>query len=95
VAVAAHQPDSAALPVRQDAKAVVLDFVNPAGARRRLLSRPRQARLKRARGSIGADPAPKLTQTSDIKLEDMRWRPRVESGGDHVSPASADGGDRQ
>jgi hypothetical protein len=47
--------------MRQDAKAVMLYFVNPAIARWRLLGRARQAGLERARGSIGADTAPKLT----------------------------------
>jgi hypothetical protein len=46
VAVSAEQADAAPAPVRQDAEAVVLDVVNPAGTRRRLASRPRQAWLE-------------------------------------------------
>jgi hypothetical protein len=60
MAVPAHQADGTALPVGENAKAVVLDFVNPARARR-LFGRSRQAWLKWGRGPIGADPAPKLT----------------------------------
>src|SRR5262249_33213986 len=73
VAVAAHQTYGTAPPVRQDAKAVMLDLVNPAIARRRLLGRPRQAGLKRWGGSIGAEPGPEVTryirhQTAKIRI---------------------------
>ena len=46
-AVAGEQPHALRIPPGKDAKAVELDFVNPTGARRRLLRRARKARLKR------------------------------------------------
>ena len=44
-AVACEQPHAPALAPGKDAKAIVLDFVNPAGPRRRLLGRAREAWL--------------------------------------------------
>jgi hypothetical protein len=46
MAVARDQANAPPTPVRQDPKAVVLDFVNPARARWRLAGRSRQAWLK-------------------------------------------------
>ena len=40
-----EQPHAPALAPGKDAKAIVLDFVNPAGPRRRLLGRAREAWL--------------------------------------------------
>ena len=62
VAVAAQEPDASALTVRQDPEAIVLDLVNPTGSGRRMLCDTRQARLKRGRGLLGAQPAPQLTR---------------------------------
>jgi len=45
----------------QDAKAVVLDLMNPAGPDRRLLGGARQAGLKSGLDLIGAQSRPKLT----------------------------------
>ena len=44
-AVACEQPHAPALAPGEDAKAIVLDFVNPAGPRRRLFGRAREAWL--------------------------------------------------
>jgi hypothetical protein len=41
-----------------DAKAIVFNFVNPAGPSRRMLGQTGQAGLKSGLGLIGADPAP-------------------------------------
>ena len=43
IAVASDEPDTGAIEPGHDAKAIVLDFVNPAGARRRDLRWRRQA----------------------------------------------------
>jgi hypothetical protein len=54
MAVARDQANAPPTPVRQDPKAVVLDFMNPARARRRLAGRSRQAGLKAGKGLLGA-----------------------------------------
>jgi hypothetical protein len=46
MAIPAHQADGAACRMRQNAEAVMLDFVNPARSGRRLFRRARQARFK-------------------------------------------------
>src|SRR4029077_20307873 len=46
MAVARYQPNAVASAVRQDPEAIVLDLVNPARARRRLIGRSRQARIE-------------------------------------------------
>ena len=46
VAVASNQPNAIAVAVSDDAKAVVLDFVNPAPARWRLLCREKASRVR-------------------------------------------------
>jgi hypothetical protein len=45
-AVSRSQPDAAALTLRQNAKSVVFDLVNPAGSDRRLFGRTRQAGIE-------------------------------------------------
>jgi antitoxin (DNA-binding transcriptional repressor) of toxin-antitoxin stability system len=47
VAIAREQPDTPVVAPREDAEAIVLDFVNPARARRWLLSRAGQAWFER------------------------------------------------
>jgi hypothetical protein len=51
-----NQPDTAGVEFGQDAEAVVLDFVNPAGPGGRLLGEARQARF------VAPDPALQLTR---------------------------------
>src|ERR1700691_6250563 len=48
VAVSGNQPDAVSVPARDDPEPVVLDFVNPAWARRRLLRWSRQAWFDKA-----------------------------------------------
>jgi hypothetical protein len=48
--------------VRQDPEAIVLDLVNPARARRRLIGRSRQARIEGGKRLLGIQAAPKLTR---------------------------------
>jgi hypothetical protein len=62
VSVPGEEPHAIGVPPRQDAKAVVLYLVNPAGTRRRLLRGAREAGLKRARGPIGWQSAPQFTR---------------------------------
>jgi hypothetical protein len=45
-----------------DPKAIVLDFVNPAAASRRMLGRRRQAGFVAGQGPLGAYSAPQLTR---------------------------------
>jgi hypothetical protein len=47
--------------VRDDAEAVMLDFVNPARAHRQRFRQPGQARFKAHLGLVAADTLPKLT----------------------------------
>ena len=61
MAVASYQPNAAAPPMRQDAKAVVLDLVNLARSGRRFIGRARKARFKRGKGPIRLQSAPKFT----------------------------------
>jgi hypothetical protein len=56
------QPNGRALAVRQDAEAIVLDFMNPAGAARGLFRRPREARFKTGLGLFSAQSALQLTR---------------------------------
>jgi hypothetical protein len=51
-----------AVAIGDDAKAIVLDFVNPAGAGRRLLCWPREAGLISGKGLLGANAVPQLTR---------------------------------
>jgi hypothetical protein len=53
IPVARGEPDAIAVAVSDDAKAVVLDFVNPAGARWRLLGRPGQTRIEAPDRALG------------------------------------------
>jgi hypothetical protein len=48
--------------MRDDPKAIVLDFVNPARADRRLLCWPRETGLISGKGLLGANAAPQLTR---------------------------------
>jgi hypothetical protein len=59
---AGHELHTVAAAMRDDQKAVVLDFVNPARAGRRLLCWPRKARLISGKGLLGANAAPQLTR---------------------------------
>src|ERR1700689_5038723 len=56
-AVAGYQPYTERVPVRHEAKAVVLYLMNPLWSAGRPLGRTRQAGLKSGLGLIGADPA--------------------------------------
>ena len=62
MAVASYQPNAAAPPMRQDAKAVVLDLVNPARSGRRFIGRARKARFERGKGPIRLQSARKFTR---------------------------------
>jgi hypothetical protein len=62
VSVPSEETHAPGVPPRQNAKAVVLYLVNPAGTRRRVLGRARQARLKRRQGPIVLQSVPKLTR---------------------------------
>jgi hypothetical protein len=62
VPVSGDQPNGRALAVRQDAEAIVLDFMNPAGTARGHLRRPRQARLKTGLGLFSKQSALQLTR---------------------------------
>jgi len=53
-AVPRHEPNATAPTVRENAEAVVFDFVNPAPARRRLFGWARQAGIEAGRGLPGA-----------------------------------------
>jgi hypothetical protein len=54
VSVAGNQPYTRGIALRQDAEAVVFDFVNPTGSRRRRFCQARQARFKAKRRLLGA-----------------------------------------
>ena len=62
VAAAGKQPHAVGVSPSDDAKAIVLDFVNPAGPRRWHLGRPRQAGLKRTHRPIGICSEAELTR---------------------------------
>jgi hypothetical protein len=62
VTISRDKAHAGGVAVRQDAEAIMLDLVNPAGASRRLFSGARQARLKARPGRIGAQTAPELTR---------------------------------
>jgi hypothetical protein len=70
MAVARYQPNAAASAVRQDPEAIVLDLVNPARARRRLIGRSRQARIEGGKRLLGIQAAPKLTRNP---ARDNQW----------------------
>ena len=53
VAAASNQPYAGSIPPRQDAKAIMLDFVNPAGAGWRGLRRRGQTRLDDPQAGAG------------------------------------------
>jgi hypothetical protein len=72
VSGARNQPHARTVPARENAKAIVLDFVNPARARRRRLSRRGQIRFDYPQAGPGT-----LTQRHARLLE--RATQRVES----------------
>jgi hypothetical protein len=57
-----HELHTVAAAMRDDPKAVVLDFVNPAWACRRLLCWPRKAGVISGKGLLDANAAPQLTR---------------------------------
>jgi hypothetical protein len=56
-----YQLHAIATAVRENAKAIVLDLVNPAGTGWRLLRRSGQTGLIAGKGSLGTNAAPQLT----------------------------------
>jgi hypothetical protein len=81
VAVAGDQAHAAAAPVRQDPEAVVLDLVNPAGGRRRLAGRARQAWREARKRLLGAHSAPDLIHGRGHRGKDKGRCGGVESAG--------------
>jgi hypothetical protein len=63
----------------QDPKSVVLDFVHPAGTRRRLAGRSRQAWFEARNGLFGTHSAPKLTYSGRHRHKDTPRHGVVES----------------
>src|SRR5262249_52015779 len=76
-AVAGNQPDTSAIAPGHDAKAVMLDFVNPAGAGRRGLGRRGQTRLDGPQSGAGTltQRHARLIGTETEKVESVCRRP--------------------
>jgi hypothetical protein len=62
MAVPGDEPYAARVATGDNAEAVMLDFMNPAGPHRRRFGAAGYARLETGRGTIGAHAAPKLTR---------------------------------
>ena len=62
VAFTCNETNAASLALSDNAEAIVLDFVNPTTASRRMLGKGRQAGFVTGQGLLGAYSAPQLTR---------------------------------